>query len=147
MQAELRSPGKSRATPTRKPHSLRKNQDFQRVRALGRSAGGTLLALGWAANDLPVSRCGYAVGKRVGGAVVRNRVKRRLREITRLAIKAQQLAPGYDLVWSARPGAAQATYQQLAAEVQHLLRRARLWREGDQPPVEMLAGRGAPEGT
>jgi ribonuclease P protein component len=135
MQAELRSTGQSTATHTRKPHSLRKNSEFQRVRKLGRSAGGVLLSLGWAANDLPVSRCGYAVGKRVGGAVVRNRVKRRLREITRLAIKADQLAPGYDLVWIARTGAAQATYQQLAAEAQSLLRRARLWRAAAVPPL------------
>jgi ribonuclease P protein component len=74
--------------------------------------------------------------------VVRNRVKRRLREITRLAIKADQLAPGYDLVWIARTGAAQATYQQLAAEAQSLLRRARLWRAAAVPPLG-----GAPEET
>jgi ribonuclease P protein component len=148
MQAELRSPAATHK-PSRKPHSLRKNHEFQRVRQLGRSAGGALLSLGWAANDLPMSRCGYSVGKRVGGAVVRNRVKRRLREIMRLAIKANQLAPGYDLVWIARPGAAQATYQQLAAEAHHLLRRARLWREGGVPLVSnrLEAGQQAPEGT
>jgi ribonuclease P protein component len=133
MQAELRSTGQS-TSPPRKPHSLRKNRDFQRVRKVGRTAGGALLSLGWAANALPATRCGYTVGKRVGGAVVRNRVKRRLREIMRLALKAEQLAPGYDLVWIARPGAAQATYQQLAAEVSSLLRRARLWKAGGAAP-------------
>jgi ribonuclease P protein component len=149
MQAELRPSGQSRAPHTRKPHSLRKHHEFQRVRQQGRSVSGVLLSLGWAANDLLVSRCGYVVGKRVGGAVARNRVKRRLREIMRLTIKADQLAPGYDLVWIARTSAAQATYQQLAAEAHNLLRRARLWRAESTAPVlhRLGAGPEAPEET
>lgn len=136
MQAETQEISRPPAPPARKPERLRKALDFQRVRQQGRSVGTALLTLGWTANDLALCRCGYVVGKRVGkSAVARNRVKRRLREILRLQIKAGQVTPGYDLVLIARAGAAQATYQQLAADVSHLLRRARLWRtaapEGD----------------
>ena len=128
MQAETETPKRAPTARTAKPLRLRKAREFARVRQQGRSVGGALLSLGWVANGLPGVRCGYAISKRVGGAVVRNRVKRRLRDILRLQVKAGQIAPGYDLVWIARPGAAQATYQDLAAEVEHLLRRGRLWR-------------------
>jgi ribonuclease P protein component len=136
MQAETQEVRQPRVQAARKPARLRKALDFQRVRQQGRSMGTSLLTLGWVANDLALCRCGYIVGKRVGkSAVARNRVKRRLREILRLQVKAGQVTPGYDLVLIARAGAAQATYQQLAADVTHLLRRAHLWRAA------------APEGT
>lgn len=70
--------------------------------------------------DGSVSRFGFAVGKRVGGAVVRNRVKRRLREIG----WALDPPPGWDIVVSARPAAAGATYAALHASLAGLLRRA-----------------------
>ncbi len=129
MQAETREMLPTRAAHSPyKPARLKNAREFRRVREQGRATGTALLTLGWATNDLPFCRCGYAVGRRVGGAVTRNRVKRRLREIIRLELKAGHIAPGYDLVLIARPGSAQATYQQLAADVTHLLQRAQLWR-------------------
>lgn len=110
-----------------KPARLKKASEFQHVRQHGRSTGTALLTLGWAPNDLHCCRCGYSVGKRVGGAVTRNRIKRRLREIIRLQLKEGHVARGYDVVFIARTGAAQATYQQLATDVVQTLRRARLW--------------------
>lgn len=143
MQAETQEVRKPRVQAARKPARLRKALDFQRVRQQGRSVGTSLLTLGWTANDLALCRCGYVVGKRVGkSAVARNRVKRRLREILRLQIKAGQVTPGYDLVLIARAGAVQATYHQLAADVTHLLRRAHLWRTAAPEGSAAL-----PEGT
>ena len=68
------------------------------------------------------TRVGFAVGKKVGNAVVRNRVKRRLRA----AISAVTLAPGWDVVVIARPPAAALRYAPLSDGLFALLRRAGL---------------------
>jgi ribonuclease P protein component len=81
------------------------------------------------------SRSGFVVGRRIGNAVVRNRVKRRLREMVRARYPA--LAPGVDLVWIARPPIAAADFAAIGAGVDELLRRARLLRE-------VSPGRGEP---
>jgi len=69
-------------------------------------------------------RIGFAVGKRLGGAVVRNRVKRRLRDIARQL----QLAPGVDVVLIARAPAVTATYDELRQAVVRVLDRAQALR-------------------
>jgi ribonuclease P protein component len=73
-------------------------------------------------NDLSWSRFGYAVPRRTGGAVIRNRIRRRLRELLRIL----PLSEGYDLVISVRPEAAQASFHELKTELTMLLKRARL---------------------
>ena len=106
------------------PHRLRRRQDFDRARQRGRSTRSTLLILNAVRTADDVTRCGFNVSRRVGKAVVRNRVRRRLREIMRQALPA--LDGGWDLVLVARPGAAQATFQTLRAAVDELLGRARV---------------------
>ncbi len=112
----------------RRAQRLRSPRDFQRVRAHGRRVSGALLLLGYVARGEPdnsgYTRIGFSVSRRVGGAVARNRVKRRLREVIRR--KLARIAPGYDLVITARPGAADARMETLEQEVAGLLARARL---------------------
>lgn len=107
---------------------LRSPRDFQRVRAQGRRVSGALLTLGYAAQAEPdylgYTRIGFSVSRRVGDAVARNRVKRRLREVMRR--KLTGIALGYDLVMTARPGAADARMETLEQEARTLLARARL---------------------
>jgi ribonuclease P protein component len=71
-----------------------------------------------------VTRCGFVTSKRIGNAVTRNRVRRRLREVVRRLLP--RIAPGRDLVFVARPAAAQADLGALRAVVEQLLTRARL---------------------
>lgn len=112
----------------RRVQRLRSPRDFQRVRAQGRRVSGAVLLLGYAARSEPdnvgLSRIGFSVSRRVGGAVERNRVKRRLREVIRR--KLARITPGYDLVITARPGAADARMETLEQDVAVLLARARL---------------------
>lgn len=75
-------------------------------------------------NDLAWSRFGFSVSKQVGKAVVRNRVRRRMREAVRLQLPA--IAPGWDVVLIARRPIAGASYGQIARACQRLLARAGL---------------------
>jgi ribonuclease P protein component len=78
-----------------------------------------------------VSRCGFVAGKRIGKAVDRNRVRRRVREAVRMVYT--HIAPGWDLVFIARsPALIDVEFTHIQATVEQLLRRAGLWR--DSPP-------------
>jgi ribonuclease P protein component len=71
------------------------------------------------------TRIGFSVSKRVGGAVIRNLVKRRLREAARHQLAA--VSGGWDLVVTARPSAASVGYPVLAAELDDLFTCAGMW--------------------
>ncbi len=123
----------------RREARLRSSQDFQRVRRRGRRQQGRYLTLMYArrAEAAPAepgapdsarlpARIGFSVNKRVGSAVRRNRVKRRLREAIRRRLWKTQ--PGWDMIVAVRPEAADADYADLASELEDLLIRARLLR-------------------
>jgi len=100
--------------------------EFAAVYNEGRSWANDLVALRVLPNSLEMSRCGFAVGKRLGGAVVRNRVRRRLREIVRQA----PIKDGWDMVFIARQNAVTADYGDLRQAAVELLSRARLLNDG-----------------
>ncbi len=101
---------------------LTRPQQYAQVRALGRSWSCALLVMRALPNDLTGSRYGFSVSKRVGKAVVRNKVKRRLREI----LQPLPLRPGRDIVFTARPAAADADFAALRDAALGLLSRADL---------------------
>lgn len=92
---------------------LRRSVDFRRVQGQGRRRTSPHLVVVW--HPRPgAARYGLAVSRKVGNAVARNRVKRWLRE----AIRRQSAGlTGWDVVFIARQGAAEAGWQALSAEV------------------------------
>jgi ribonuclease P protein component len=119
---------------------LRSAADFSRVRERApRAWTHPLLVLYAAPNDLPHTRVGITVSRRVGKAVVRNRVRRRIREAARLALP--RLVSGHDVVFIARPAAAGADWPGVKTAVEATLGRAALLpacsRQGPlaQPPT------------
>ena len=92
---------------------IRRGSDFDRVFRAGGRAADALLAVHALPNGGPHPRLGLAVGRGIGGAVVRNRVKRLLREAFR--IRRGDLPPSHDLVVVAR-GTDPAAWTRDAAE-------------------------------
>jgi len=105
-------------------HRLASSSDFARVRRSGKSYAHPLVVLVASPSELPCVRAGFSAGKAVGGAVERNRAKRRLREALRSLLPA--LRPGWDVVLIARPGLASADWETVQKAVGDLLQRARL---------------------
>jgi ribonuclease P protein component len=101
---------------------LRRRNDFAAVYSKGRTQSNQLLVLRVLSTDRETTRFGFVVGQAVGGAVVRNRVKRRLRE----AARAMPVRSGFDLVIGARSPAADAHYATLRDALAALLERAGL---------------------
>ena len=91
--------------------TLKKNHEFRRLYAKGRSAVSPTLVVYSRRNKSDGNRVGFTVTVKLGHAVVRNRVRRRLREIYRL--REGELRRGYDLVIVARSRSADAAYRQL----------------------------------
>ena len=92
-------------------HSMKENSLFRRLYARGKSAANSYLVLYCRKNGGTENRIGYTVSKKLGHAVVRNRVRRRLREIYRL--HEAEFLPGRDIVVVARSRTVGAPYAKL----------------------------------
>ena len=107
---------------------LKLSREFARVRSEGRTVRGGLLFLGVLdLGDASEFRIGLVTSKRIGGAVVRNRLRRRLREIVRR--HQHEIQKGVWLVVVTRPAAAGAEFGALEAEWLRLAARAGLMRD------------------
>jgi ribonuclease P protein component len=107
---------------------LSRSRDFDAVYRRGRSVSTRFLTLYWFERDESVGdpRLGFAVSKSVGNAVVRNRIKRQLREIVRARLG--RVAQGNDYVLVVRPGLPEAAeangHDWLEARVDEVLGKA-----------------------
>ena len=100
---------------------LTDSAEFDRVYKQGVAFRGKLFSVHAFPNDLGTMRLGLSVSKKVGNAVVRNAIRRRLREIFAAAVAGNDAH--LDLVVSARPAARDATYEELRGEFDRALRK------------------------
>lgn len=111
---------------------IRRSADFKAVYDRRRSAADDTLVLYAKENGLPHSRVGLSVSKKFGGAVVRNRIRRLLRESYRLS--KHDVPPGYDLVLIPRP-LEEYGLEPFCRSLVKLARQAVRKIERDPPPV------------
>ncbi len=105
-------------------YTLKRNKNFRRVYRKGKSVSGTLLVLVYARAREKKLHVGLSVSKRIGNSVVRNRVKRRLRESFTPMIPC--VKSGYDLIFIAREPVVQAKFTEIEKAMRKLLRKAAL---------------------
>jgi ribonuclease P protein component len=109
---------------------LKESSRFQTVYRRGRSWSNREMVVYALPRPAPEKRFGFVVGKKLGGAVHRNRVRRLLREACRALVS--NVPMGVDIVIVGRPAAAEASLAELTCGMQSLFERAGLWRnEGD----------------
>jgi ribonuclease P protein component len=102
--------------------TLRRRADFEAVIRSGRLSASRLLVLRAHKTDEPITRIGLATPATLGGAVERNRVRRRLRALVRA--RYGEMGAGWDLLVITKPGARRATFAELGAALDGLLERA-----------------------
>jgi ribonuclease P protein component len=104
----------------RREERIRKRADFQRILREGAKYHAPHFRVSIRPNALSHSRLGITVGRRIGSAVERNRLKRRIREFFRL--NKESLPGSTDLVVTAREGSASLNYWQVSEELKGLFR-------------------------
>ena len=112
-----------------KAERLRKRKEFLGVYERGDKIQSTYFVLYMLENGRPHHRLGITASRKIGGAVVRNRIKRRLREIFRT--NKQAVFPHCDLVVNAKRSAARAHNQQIQEDI---LKGILRWKQKAEPP-------------
>ncbi len=101
---------------------MRSKSDFTRVFEQGRTFSNGMIVLKMAPNELSSNRFGIAVSKRIGNAVIRNKTKRRLKEI----VRTLQIKQGWDVVLIARPQIKLAEFTQMQTSAKDIFSKAAL---------------------
>lgn len=111
----------------RKTYRIKRERDFNDIFTQGKNVANRKFVVYRLPKDQPHYRVGLSVGKKLGNAVVRNRVKRRLRHAL------MEMGPRLisdDFVIIARKGVEALTYQELQTNLLHVLKLAKLYQEG-----------------
>ena len=106
----------------RREERLTRSSDFARVHGEGRSWANRLLVMRAIPSGREENRVGFSVSKRVGNAVVRNRVKRMLRE----AVRSRTWEAGWDVVLIARAGTATSSFHEIGQALDDLAERSKI---------------------
>jgi len=126
---------------------LRKREDFNRTYRQGRSFANSQFVVYWRKRPEPgLFRLGVSASKKLGGAVVRNRMRRRVKEIVRL--NADRLPEQTDLIIIVRKPALDLTYRETERSILHVLKKAGLLKAsppGGKTPAPAPSGGASPD--
>ena len=104
--------------------TIKKNHEFRTIYSKGQSIADKNLVLYSRAKHSDSPRFGISVSSKVGGAVVRNRIKRQIKEILRINIDS--ISDEYDIIFVIRVKCRQADFSDIERSVLKLLKRASL---------------------
>ena len=107
-----------------KPEKLRKNKEFRYVYSAGKVFSNNLLVLYLVKNSTDFNKVGFSVSKKVGNSVVRNKVRRRIKECYRL--NTDRFKKGYNFVFVSRVRAKDATYKEIETAMISLFKKAQI---------------------
>ncbi|HEY1424326.1 MAG TPA: ribonuclease P protein component [Candidatus Acidoferrum sp.] len=99
---------------------LARKTDFDAVYRNGKRRSSSHFTVFLKANDLPHSRFGFSIKRALGGAVVRNRMRRRIREVIRL--HRQEISAGWDFVIHPKANVQSAAFAALESDLLRLLK-------------------------
>ncbi|WP_195940992.1 ribonuclease P protein component [Romboutsia sp. 1001713B170131_170501_G6] len=109
----------------KKTKGLKKDSDFRKVYKHGKSFATKYLVMYVLDNKSDDTKLGISVSKKVGKAIVRNKIRRRIRESYRLNVD-ENVKSGYDIVFIARIASNQAEYKDIEKSVKYLVKKANL---------------------
>ena len=107
-----------------KKFRIRKNMEFKNIYKVGKNYWNRNLILYVKKNGLNETRVGYTITKKIGNAVTRNKIRRRMKEIYRLHF--HNIKEGYDLVFIAKRGVKDIPYKELEGSMIHILNISKL---------------------
>jgi ribonuclease P protein component len=103
---------------------MKKNAEFKKVYSEGRYYVEKYIVMYAIKNSSDYNKVGYSVSKKVGKAVTRNRIKRLMKENYRLL--ENDTKKGFDIIFTARRGSSEADYENIRANMESVLNRARI---------------------
>lgn len=118
----------SRGRTMKRAYTLKENYEFRRVYQRGASAVSGSMVVYCRKNKLNRGRLGITASTKIGGAVTRNRARRRLREVYRL--NRDKLKTGWDIILVARGRTASAPWKELNDTFRRLCRKLDLLEDG-----------------
>ncbi|WAA12296.1 ribonuclease P protein component [Fervidibacillus halotolerans] len=104
----------------KKKYRIKKNEEFQRIFKKGKSAANRQFIIYRLENERDHFRIGLSVSKKIGNAVVRNRIKRYIRQVFHEL--EQEIRPSYDLIIIARKPAKDMDYHEVKQSLIHVLK-------------------------
>ena len=108
--------------------TLKKSKEFKKVYSKGNSYATKYLVLYEFNKNKGNNRYGFSISKKIGNAVVRNKLRRRLKAIIRKLEDKKNLPEGYDFIFIARKPVTRLNFQQIKKDVNKLFKKADLWK-------------------
>ena len=119
----------------RKSFRVKKEKDFNAIFQEGKSVANRKFVVYRLENSEQHFRVGLSVSKKLGNAVTRNQIKRRIRHV--LITHKDQIIENLDFVVIARKGVEEMNYTELEKNLLHVLRLANIYQEGNESEEEI----------